>query len=171
MIDTTTSFIAWGIITFVFAILASCVYMWLSNVSRFENRRKEIALGMIVCIFVISSFFFLPVLFSRINLNEICSNIHDAIEAKSAEVLGTNKKLSLPPFINSFSKIMKDIPQKWILVILWGIPSLCSVLIVSFVIRILFLLRESKTIIENEYTRKHLFEYNETIVTNLNKKK
>ena len=171
MIDTTESFIVWGIVTFLTTMLAICCFFWLSKISRFENRKKEIALGMIVCVFAVSSFFFLPVLFSKVNLGEIASNIREISSQKIADSAENGEKLFLPPFIEEFAKIVSALPKILISVILWGLSSLVSFLAIAFIMRILFLIREPKTENENEYKRKKLFEYNEKILINLNKKK
>ena len=70
MSDTSIKLIVWGVITLVSIVMAFICYRWLSNVARFENRKKEIALGMVVCVLAISSLMFMPVLFSRIDLHQ-----------------------------------------------------------------------------------------------------
>ena len=171
MIDTTNSFIAWGIITFVSAVLAFCTYMWLSNVSRFENRKKEIAIGMIVCFLVISSFMFLPVLFSRIDLHSFGEELFNQIQFAQFNAEDAGKKLDIAPFVKPFSHFLAAAPLKYVKLIVIGVPASFSVLIILFVILIIFKIREPKRIIGTEYNRKHLFEYNSEIVTNLNKRK
>lgn len=171
MIDTTNSFIVWGIITFVFAVLAFCSYMWLSNVSRFENRKKEIATGMIVCFLAVSSLMFLPVLFSRIDLHSFGEEVFNQIQTSELVSENVSKKLDIAPFVKPFSQFLAATPLKYVKLIVIGVPALVSVIIILFVILIIFKIREPKKIIGTEYNRKHLFEYNSEIVTNLNKKK
>lgn len=171
MIDTTNSFIAWGIITFVSAVLAFCTYMWLSNVSRFENRKKEIATGMVVCVLAVSSLMFLPVLFSRIDLHSFGEELINQIQFSQFDAEDTGKKLDIAPFVKPFSHFLAATPLKYVKLIVIGVPALFSLIIILFVILIIFKIREPKKIIGTEYNRKHLFEYNSEIVTNLNKKK
>ena len=171
MIDTTNYFIAWGIITFAFAVLAFVAYKWLSNVARFENRRKEIALGFTLCVFAVSSLMFLPLLFSRIDLQAFGKNLFEAIQESESAVSETGEKLRLTPFIKPFSHFLSALALKYIRLIVIGVPAFVSLLIIVFTVIILFKIRESKKAAENEYNRKHLFEYNHQIVTDLNKKK
>ena len=80
MSDVTNKLIIWGLITVLSIIIAFICYRWLSNVARFENRKKEIIFGMVVCVLGISSFMFMPVVFSRINLSQFCENLLEQIQ-------------------------------------------------------------------------------------------
>ena len=80
MSDTSIKLIVWGVITLVSIVMAFICYRWLSNVARFENRKKEIALGMVVCVLAISSLMFMPVLFSRIDLHQTGRELFDQIQ-------------------------------------------------------------------------------------------
>ena len=171
MIDTKNCLIAWGIITFVFVLLAFVSYMWLSNVSRFENRKKEIALGFTLCALAVSSLMFLPLLFSRIDLQFFGQNLFESIQAAGSVALENGEKLSLVPFVKPFSHFLSATQLKYIRLIIIGVPVLVSLLIIIFTVIILFKIREPKKSTETEYNRKHLFEYNPQIVTELNKKK
>lgn len=171
MIDTTKYFIFWGIITFVSIILAFLVFMWLSRAPRFENRKKEIALGVSVCTLAIASFMFLPVLFSRIELHSIGSEVFSSIQEAESEATNPSENLKLAPFIKPFSRFLSVFLEKYIKLIIIGIPSLISLLFIIFTALIFSNIREPKSQIKKEYNRKHLFEYNDEIVSNLNRKK
>ena len=169
MIDTNRYFLIWGIITSVIAIISIVAYFWLSRVARFENRKQEIALGMILCTLSVSCFLFLPLFFSQINLNALVQELSDYIQSSEVEVGNVN--LEIIPFISPFMHFIAPIPIKYIKLLLIGIPVLFSILIIIFTIRIIFLIREPKIEQEKKDNRKHLFEYNTEIVTNLNKTK
>lgn len=167
MFDTTRYFIIWGIITLVSIILAICVYFWISRVSRFENRKKEIMLGLVASVLAISSFMFLPILFSRINLQDVAKNIFESLPlSENGEV-----RELLIPFINGFSNVLLKTPLKYITMIVIGGSIIATFVVVFFIFKILFLIREPEKKLDNKYTRKKLFEYNKEIVTELNKKK
>lgn len=171
MIDTTRYFIVWGIITFIAFLLAFLGFMWLSHVSRFENRKKEIALGFFACALAISSLMFLPMLFSRIDLHSVGNEVFSSIQEVESQATESSEKLNLAPFIKPFSHFLSAIKAKYVRPIIIGIPALISLLIVIFTILIIFNIREPKSQTKNEYNRKHLFEYNAEIVSDLNKKK
>lgn len=167
MFDTTRYFIIWGIITLVSIILGVCVYFWLSRAFGFENRKKEIMLGLVASVLAISSFMFLPILFSRINLQDVGKKI---LESLSLSENGEVQEL-LIPFINGFSNVLLKTPLKYITMIVIGGSIIATFVVVFFIFRILFLIREPKLKPASDYTRKNLFEYNEEVVTELNKKK
>ncbi len=167
MFDTTRYFIIWGIITLVSIILGVCVYFWLSRAPRFENRKKEIMLGLVASVLAISSFMFLPILFSRINLQDVGKKI---LESLPLSENGEVQEL-LIPFINGFSNVLLKTPLKYITMIVIGGSIIATFVVVFFIFRILFLIREPKLKPASDYTRKNLFEYNEEVVTELNKKK
>lgn len=171
MIDTTQYFIIWGIITFVFAVFAVVAYFWLSNVARFENRKKEIALGFTLCAIAVSTLMFLPLLFSRIDLHSFGKNLFDSIQFAEFDAEDIGQKIDIAPFVKPFSHFLAATPLKYIILIVIGVPAIVSALIVMFTVIILFNIREPKKSMKNEYNRKHLFEYNSQIVTDLNKKK
>lgn len=181
MIDTKNSFIIWIVITVIISVLAIGAYKWLSKAPRFENRKKEIAIGFIVCVLAVSSLMFLPILFSRIDLHEFGTNLFDSIQSMFPDEVGeiaegvgideTELKPKIVPFVKSFSHFLSAIPLKYVRLVVIGVPTLISSLIIIFAVLILFKIREPKKVLENEYTRKHLFEYNEKIVSDLNKKK
>ena len=173
MIDTNRYFLIWGIITSIIAIVSVVTYFWLSRAARFENRKKEIGCGMFVCVLAVSSLMFLPLLFSRIDLHTIGTELFDAASIQSAEFEANDagSKLSIAPFVRPFAHFLAATALKYIKLIVIGIPALVSILIITFTIRIIFLIREPKKVVDGEYNRKHLFEYNPEIVTNLNKTK
>lgn len=181
MIDTKNSFIIWIVITVIISVLAIGAYKWLSKAPRFENRKKEIAIGFIVCVFAVSGLMFLPVLFSRIDLHEFGTNLFDSIQsmfpeetreiAEEVGIDGSEVQTKIVPFVQPFSHFLSATPLKYVLLVVIGVPALISLLIIIFVVLILFKIREPKKVLENEYIRKHLFEYNEIIVSDLNKKK
>ena len=171
MIDTNQYFLIWGIITSTIAILAIVTYFWLARAARFENRKKEIGCGMILCTLSVSCLMFLPLLFSRIDLNALGKELFDAIQFAEFEAENAGSKLSIAPFISPFAHFLAAIALKYLKLIVIGIPALVSILIIIFTIRIIFLIREPKKVVDGEYNRKHLFEYNPEIVTNLNKTK
>ena len=51
----------WGIVVLALSALGYVFYRYLSSVSRYENRKKEIALGTACLVFTFASFLFLPV--------------------------------------------------------------------------------------------------------------
>ena len=171
MIDTNRYFLIWGIITSIIAILSITTYFWLSRAARFENRKKEIACGMVLCTLVVGCLMFLPLLFSRIDLNALGVELFDSIQFSESEAADAGTKLCLAPFIRPFSHFLAVTALKYIRLIVIGIPAIVSVLIIIFTVRIIFLIREPKTEQEEKENRKHLFEYNPEIVTNINKTK
>lgn len=171
MIDTTRYFIIWGIITTTIAILSLITYLWLSNAARFENRKKEIGCGMLLCTLAVSSFMFLPLLFSRIDLHALGTELFDSIQFAEFEAEDAGNKLKLVPFVRPFAHFLAATELKYIMLIIIGVPALVSVLIIIFTVRIIFIIREPKLEQKNKSNRKHLFEYNPEIVTNLNKTK
>ncbi len=171
MIDTNRYFLIWGIITSTIVIFSILTYFWLSRAARFENRKKEIGCGMFVCVLAVSSLMFLPILFSRIDLNALGKELFDSIQIAEFDAEDTGNKLSIAPFLRPFAHFLAAIALKYLKLIVIGIPTLVSILIITFTIRIIFLIREPKKVIDDEYNRKHLFEYNSEIVTNLNKTK
>lgn len=171
MIDTTRYFIIWGIITLTIAIISLITYLWLSKAARFENRKKEIGCGMILCTLSVTSLMFLPLLFSRVDFNTIGKELFDSIQFAEIEAEDAGRKLTLAPFVRPFAHFLAATELKYIMPIIIGIPALISVLIIIFTIKIIFLIREPKKEQENKSNRKHLFEYNPEIVTNLNKSK
>lgn len=171
MIDTNRYFLIWGIITSSIAILSIVTYFWLSRAARFENRKKEIGCGMILCTLAVSCLMFLPILFSRIDLNGLGKELFDSIQFSDFEVEEAGNKLSIAPFIRPFVHLLSVTDLKYIRLIIIGIPVLVSLLIIFFTVKIIFLIREPKTEQEQKDKRKHLFEYNPEIVTNINKTK
>lgn len=171
MIDTNRYFIIWGILSTAIAILSIATYLWLSNVARFENRKKEIGCGMVLCTLAVSGLMFLPILFSRVDLNAIGKELFDSIQFAEFDAEDTGRKLNLAPFIRPFAHFLAVTELKYIMLIVIGVPFLVSLLIIVFTLRIIFLIREPKIEQEKKSNRKHLFEYNSEIVTNLNKTK
>lgn len=171
MIDTNRYFLIWGIITSSIAILSIVTYFWLSRAARFENRKKEIGCGMILCTLTVSCLMFLPLLFSRIDLNALGKELFDSIQFAEFEAEDAGTKLSLAPFIRPFAHFLAATALKYIRLIVIGIPALVSLLIIIFTVRIIFLIREPKIEQEKKDNRKHLFEYKSEIVTNINKTK
>lgn len=171
MIDTTRYFIIWIIITLTIAILSLITYLWLSKAARFENRKKEIGCGMILCTLSVTSLMILPLLFSRIDLSAIGKELFDSIQFAEIEAEDARRKLTLAPFVRPFAHFLAATELKYIMIIIIGITALVSILIIIFTIKIIFLIREPKKQQENKSNKKHLFEYNPEIVTNLNKTK
>lgn len=171
MIDTNRYLIIWGIITTTIAILSLITYLWLSNAARFENRKKEIGCGMLLCTLAVSSFMFLPLLFSRIDLHALGTELFDSIQFAEFEAEDAGNKLNLAPFVRPFVHFLAATKLKYLMLIIIGVPALVSVLIIIFTVRIIFIIREPKLEQKNKSNRKHLFEYNPEIVTNLNKTK
>ena len=171
MIDTNRYFLIWGIITLTVAILAIITYFWLSRAARFENRKKEIGCGMILCTITVGCLMFLPLLFSRIDLNALGVQLFDSIQFAEFEAEDSGNKLSLAPFVRPFAHFLAATALKYIRLIVIGIPALVSLLIIIFTVRIIFLIREPKKEQKKQDNRKHLFEYNSEIVTDINKTK
>ena len=171
MIDTNRYLIIWGIITTTIAILSLITYLWLSNAARFENRKKEIGCGMVLCTLTVGCLMFLPLLFSRIDLNVLGVQLFDSIQFAEFEAEDAGNKLNIAPFVRPFAHFLAATALKYIRLIVIGIPALVSLLIIIFTVRIIFLIREPKKEQKKKDNRKHLFEYNSEIVTNLNKKK
>lgn len=169
MSDTEVKFIVWGAITLVTIIAAFFCYRWISGVARFENRKKEIAVGMIVCVLAVSSFMFLPVLFSRIDLHQSATELFDKIQFAEMDAEDNGSKIELPPFIGPFSHVLALIPYKYIRVFTILIPAVASLLVILFAVLIILGIREPKKKEGEDYKRKHLFEYKSEILTKLNK--
>ncbi len=169
MTDIARCFVIWGIIVFFIAVLSFCAYMWLSRVARFENRKKEIATGFCVCALTVASLMFLPIFFSEVDLNTLGTHLFDSTQSLTSDEQNAHE-LSVP-FIKLFACFLALLPLKYIRFIIIGVPAVISVVIIGLIVAILFKIREPKNRQKNEYNRKHLFEYNGEIVTNLNKKK
>ena len=169
MIDTTRYFIIIFFVIIFLAFIAS--YFWLSKVARFENRKKEIAIGFITCALAVMNFMFLPILFSRINLKEIGTQIFDSIQFAEFAAEDSGLKLNLVPFIRPFVHFLAASSQKYIRFIVVFVPALIASLIILFTVIIIFKIREPKNNTENKNNRKQLFEYDSEIITKLNKKK
>ena len=171
MIDINRYFLIWGIITSTIAILAIITYFWLSRAARFENRKKEIGCGMVLCTLEVGCLMFLPLLFSRIDLNALGVELFDSIQFTEFEAEDAGNKLSIAPFVRPFAHFLAAIALKYIRLIVIGVPALVSILIIIFTVRIIFLIREPKIEQKKQDNRKHLFEYNSEIVTDINKTK
>lgn len=169
MSDTSMKLIVWGVITLVAIILASICYRWLTNVARFENRKKEIATGMITCVLAISSLMFLPVLFSRIDLHQTGTYLFDQIQFAEMDAEDAGTKLVLPPFIRPFAHVLALLAYKCISFLLIIIPTIASFFIVLFVALIILKIRKPKHKEDVKQNRKHLFEYKAEIISKLNK--
>ena len=169
MSDTEVKFIVWGAITLVAVVAAFLCYRWISGVARFENRKKEIAVGMIVCVLAVSSFMFLPVLFSRIDLHQSGTELFDKIQFAEMDAEDNGSKIELPPFIRAFSHVLALIQYKYIRVFTILIPAVAALLVILFVVLIILKIREPKKKEGEDYKRKHLFEYKSEILTKLNK--
>lgn len=172
MIDTEQilrSFGIWGIISLLIAVLGIVVYLWLSRVARFENRKKEIALGMIVCVLAVASFMFLPILFSGIDLNALGKELFDSIQLAEFDAEDAGEKLKMIPFARLFAHFLAAMQYAKVIII--GAAAFFSLLIFIFVGLIIHEIREPKIEHKNPYTRKHLFEYNSEIVAEVNRKK
>lgn len=169
MVDIARCFIIWGVIVFFITILSFCAYRWLSRVARFENRKKEIAMGFCVCALTMASLLFLPIFFSEVDLNSLGTQLSDSIQVAVPDEQNTGTLLL--PFIELFARFLVALPLKYIRVIIIGVPTLISIVIIGLIVAILFKIREPKNRQKNEYNRKYLFEYNSEIVTNLNRKK
>ena len=169
MDDTTFKLIVWGAITLVAIIIAFICYRWLSNVARFENRKKEIAMGMGVCVLTLSSMMFLPVLFSRIDLHTLGTELFDQIQFAEMDAEDNGMKLSIAPFIRPFSHVLVALSMKWISILVIVIPTVVSLLIILFVALVILKIREPKKKEGEEDNRKHRFEYKAGILSKLNK--
>ena len=114
---------------------------------------------------------FLPLLFSRIDLHALGTELFDSIQFAEFEAEDAGNKLNLAPFVRPFVHFLAATKLKYLMLIIIGVPALVSVLIIIFTVRIIFIIREPKLEQKNKSNRKHLFEYNPEIVTNLNKTK
>lgn len=169
MSDTSIKLIVWGAITLVSIVIAFICYRWLSNVARFENRKKEIALGMVVCVLAISSLMFMPVLFSRIDLHQTGRELFDQIQFAEMDAEDNGSKLDIAPFVRPFAHVLAALSYKWISILIIVIPSIISLLIILFVAQIILKIREPKKNEGEEDNRKHLFEYKSEVLAKLNK--
>lgn len=173
MTEVEFSLIIWGIITVISVVLGFLFHFYFtkynSGVGGFENRKKEIAIGMVVCVLAISSFMFIPVLFSQLHLKDACASLWNSISFAIADAEDNGQKLNLAPFIKSFAYIVAAMAFKLFNFLYWFIPAFCSVLVVSFVIKILFTIREPEDKSKAKYKRKHIFEYHENIIEEINK--
>lgn len=169
MVDISRCFVIWGVIVFFAAVISFCAYRWLSRVARFENRKKEIATGFCVCVLTVASLLFLPIFFSEVDLNSLGTQLPDSMESLTSDEQNLGKLLV--PFIGLFARFLVALPLKYLKLIIIGVPTVVAIVIIGFIVAILFKIREPKNKQKNEYNRKHLFEYNNEIVTNLNRKK
>ncbi len=173
MTEVEFSFVVWGIITVISIVLGFLFHFYFTKynngVGGFENRKKEIAIGMVVCVLAISSFMFIPVLFSQLHLKDACSSLWDSISFAESDAKDNGQKLDLVPFIKSFAHVITAMALKLFKFLYWFIPALCSCLVVFFVIKILFTIREPEDKSKKEYKRKHIFEYDENILDEINK--
>lgn len=173
MTEVEFSLLVWAIITIVSLILAILFYYYFTKynngVGGFENRKTEIAVAMVVCVSAISSFMFIPVLFSQLNLKEACLNLWDSINFAESDAMDNGQKLSIAPFIRTFAFAIAAMAKKLFSFLYWFIPSFCSCLIVVLVINILFTVREPEDKSKEKYKRKHIFEYHEEIIDEINK--
>jgi len=172
MIDTeqiVRSIVIWGIISLLIAVLGIVVYLWLSKAARFENRKKEITLGMIVCVLAVASFLVLPILFSGIDLNALGKELFDSIQLAEFDAEDAGEKLKMIPFARLFAHFLAAMQYAKVIII--GAAAFFSLLIFVFVGLIIREIREPKIEHKNPYTRKHLFEYNSEIVAEVNRKK
>lgn len=169
MSDTGIKLIVWGTITLVAIVIAFVCYRWLSNVARFENRKKEIALGMTVCVLAVSSLMFLPVLFSRIDLHQTGIELFDQIQFAETDAIDNGSKLNIAPFIRPFAQVLAAMAYKWISILVIVVPAVISLLIILFVAQVILRIREPKRKEGEEDNRKHLFEYKSEILSKLNK--
>lgn len=173
MTEVEFNFIIWGIITIISTILGFLFYYYFtkynSGVGGFENRKKEISIGMFVCVLAISSFMFIPVLFSQLQLKDACASLWDSINFAEVDAQDNNQKLTLAPFIKSFVYVISAMTLKLFNFLYWFIPAFCSCLVVFFVIKILFKIREPEDKSQKQYKRKHIFEYHENIIEEINK--
>ena len=168
MSDVTNKLIVWGVIVVISIIIAFICYRWISNVSGFGNRKKEIAMGMIVCVLVVSSFMFMPVLFSCIDLQQIGEELIDLMQPVQLDVGESNPSQNIAPFISLFACVLAAFSPKWISILIIVIPVVLSLLVILFVFLILLKRREQKKKSVEEYNRKHLFEYKSEILSKLN---
>ena len=141
----------------------------MSNVARFENRKKEIALGMVVCVLAISSLMFMPVLFSRIDLHHIGGDLFDRIQFSEMDAEDNGTKLDIAPFVRPFAHVLAALSYKWIRILIIVVPTIVSLLIIFFVAQIILKIREPKKKEGEEDNRKHLFEYKSEVLSKLNK--
>ena len=169
MADISVKLIVWGAITLVSIIIAFICYRWLSNVARFENRKKEIALGMVVCVLAISSLMFMPVLFYRIDLHYIGGNLFDQIQFSEMDAEDNGTELDIVPFVRPFAHVLAALSYKWIRILIIIVPSIVSLFIIFFVVQIILKIRESKRKDGEEDNRKYLFEYKSEVLSKLNK--
>lgn len=173
MTEVEFSLIIWGIITVISVILGFLIYYYFTKYNKgvggFEKRKKEIAVGMCVCVLAISSFMFIPVLFSQFPLKDACASLWDLISFEEAEAKDNGQTLNLVPFIKSFSYIVTPMDIKLFKFLYWFLPAICSSLVVYLVIKILFTIREPQDESKPKYKRKHIFEYHENIIEEINK--
>lgn len=152
-----------GIIALCASILGFLVYRWLSRASRFENRKKEIAFGVVSCVILASSLFVLPVMLSRSSdLQNFCRNFSENVLSENGKVL---------EFVRFWANFLLIKSRKIINLVLFGIPTVIFTAVCVMTGMIFANIREPKKIADKEYNRNHLFEYNGDILENLNKKK
>lgn len=165
--------IIWGIITVISICLGFFFHFYFTKYNKgvggFENRKKEIAVGMFVAVLAISSFMFLPVLFSQLHLKEVCETLKESIIYTQAEALENGQKIKFAPFIKPFALVVSALPIKIYIFLYWFIPIFCSILVVYFVIKILFIVREPEDKTGKKYKRKHIFEHDDNIINEINK--
>lgn len=169
MIDITSAFIIWGIITVLFAVIAIVCYHWLSNVARFEKKKKEIAIGFILCVLAVSSITFIPILFSRIDLHSFGTELYNSIESAETDANDNDVNFIVEPFVKPFAYFLAVSSPIIIKLVIFYLPILISLLIVFFIVLIILKIRDPKKIDEDEENRKHLFEYKSEILSKLNK--
>ena len=158
MDETIHCIIIWAVITIITGLIAVGVYIWLSRAARFENRKKEIAMGLVVCVLAVAGTMFLPVLFSKMDLRMLGKHVIGA--------LNESENNACPMFLKPFSYFLAKKSGNII-----AISFLISTSIITFTALIISRIREPKKNAVIDYDRTRLFDYDESIVENLNKKK
>ena len=101
--------------------------------------------------------------------SQFCENLLEQIQFTELDTQGSSVKLDIAPFLEPFSKVLTNIPSKWINILIIVIPCIISFFIVLFVAHIILNIREPKKKEGEEDNRKHLFEYKSEILSKLNK--
>ena len=168
MTNTSLMLVIWGIITIASLGGAFLGYRLLSNPIKFENRKREIAAGMVVCAWAVSAFLFLPVLFSGIDLHQIGVDLFDQIQFAEMNAEEVGEKLSLPPFVKFFAKGVALFSADNLGALILIVSSITVLMIGLLVVLIILKIPEQENTNSTPEGRKHLFEYKEDVLKKVN---
>jgi len=146
--------------------------LYFSSITGFTaNERKDvIKSGIVALVLTISSFFFLPLLTFQIEIDTVARDLYsNAKEMIPGDVVSEQVLMTAFDKVDEYSApyiktVIGMVREKFLFIA--GIGTL--VLTVAVLI-LIFQIRETAEIPEEEYARKHLFIYNEKILEDINR--